>query len=221
MTKLIMSMMLFAAFGIAVLVATGADTGDYVAATIALLALVVSIVSAFKEDVFPFRTDVLIAEVVVAAPTGPSHDSLALVLPIHFVNTGHGGGVVEGLSLKVEHANRTKIYTPVAEINYEKLVGGRRALHADNTLGAFRAFPMGPKSTAQKSILFTQEEGSQKYPFNAWAPGSHLFRLFAKFSNGDRPVDVASVTHVVSDGVLQNYKQGVTTSLNPKAELDV
>jgi hypothetical protein len=96
---------------IAALIFMGASLSQYVAVLISLLALTVSIVSAFKEDIFSFQPVVLFDEIIMAPPSGPSHDSIALVLPLTFINKGHGAGVVNMLALRVESADGMKLYT--------------------------------------------------------------------------------------------------------------
>lgn len=124
---------------IAALILTGASISQYIAVLISLVALIVSIVSAFKEDIFPFQPTVLLDEIIMAPPSGPSHDSVALVLPLTFINKGHGAGVVNMLALRVESADGLKLYTPLQQVDFEKYISGRRKLHAENVKGSFNA----------------------------------------------------------------------------------
>ena len=90
MPKLFVGLILVVVLSVVGLALVNASMSQYLTAFIALAALVVSVVSAFKEDIFPFRPIVLFEEVLLAAPTGPPHDSPAILLPVVFVNKGHG-----------------------------------------------------------------------------------------------------------------------------------
>lgn len=194
---------------------------EQISALISLSALLVAIISAFKDEIFPFRIRVLLDEVLLAPTTGASHDSLALVVPLVFLNRGSGSGVVEGLTLKIEANGVVKIYTPVAEVDYVKLISERRALHADNLLGAFNPFVIDGKGTVKKHVLFTQEEQSSRYPFTPWTAGTYSFSLFVRSSRRRCPERLATVQHAVTDKILLNYKQRGGVSLCSSRELDV
>jgi hypothetical protein len=221
MPKLFVGLILTVVLSVVGLTLVDASMSQYLTAFIALSALVVSVVSAFKEDIFPFRPMALFEEVVFAAPTGPSHDSPAILLPIAFVNRGHGSGVIEGLTLKVETGSKSKIYTPVAEADYSKFMSGKRALHAENILGAFNLFPLDGRESVKKYIVFSQEEKSERYPFSPWSPGKHVFRLFIKHTGTNSPVEAGIVANDISEKLLAEYKSGTSASLNPGRELRV
>jgi hypothetical protein len=221
MPKLLVGLLLVVIISFSALALADARFPEYLTAAIAVTALLVSVLSAFKEDVFPFRPRVLLDEVVLAAPTGSSHDSPAILLPLAFLNEGYGSGVVEGLTLKVTMGANSKVYTPVSEIDYAKFISGKRAIHAENVIGAFNIFPLAPRATLKKCILFTQEEQSIRYPFSTWAPAPHVFRLYLRHTASKAPVEVGSVTNDISAAILKQYKGGISCSLSPGRELHV
>lgn len=221
MPKFFVFLILSAVLAVAGLAVFNASMSQYLTALIALAALTVSVVSAFKEDLFPFRPRVLLDEVLFAPATGPTHDSPVIVLPIAFVNEGHGSGVIEGLTLKIEGSATAKIYTPVVEIDYPKFLSGKRALHGENLLGTFNSFQLGSQETIKKYLVFTQEGKSSRYPFSAWAPDKYQFRLFIKHTGIKAPVELATVAHQISATVLAEYKAGVGVSFCPSRELAV
>ncbi len=221
MPKLFVSLVLVAVFTICALALANATMSQYLSAAISLAALLVSVVSAFKEDVFPFRPVAAVDEIILAPTTLPSHDSLALVVPITFVNTGYGAGLIEGLTIKVQGATGVKVYAPLAEVDFQKYISGKRALHADNIIGTFNVFRLGARESVKKYVLFSQQENSTRYPFNAWTPGSHEFVLYAKHSASAHPTVLASINYEISANVLSSYKSGVGASLCPDRELAV
>ncbi len=190
-----------------------------VATTIATLSLFVSLLSNFKDMIFPFRLSVLAGDVLVAAPTLPSHDSLALVLPISFINEGYAEGVIEGIGLKIVGANGIeKLYTPVAEIDFVKFVQGKRALTAESIAGAFSSFPIHAKQSVQKHILFSQEEHSVRYPFSVWSSGTYRFQLFLKTTAWARPKKVAEFTWEIAEKLLKDWGAGNSVYLGASSK---
>jgi hypothetical protein len=194
---------------------------SWISAVIALAALLVSLISAFKDEIFPFQLNVLCDEVILAPPTAPSHDSAALIFPFVFINNGNGGGVVEALSIKIEGNGTTKIYTPIVEIDFGLYITGKRKLHAESMLGSFSSFTLRGKESKQKHFVFSQEESSKKYPFNSWSEGKYKFKVFVKLSHQDKPIQSVCFERMITREVLDGYKLGSGTSLGGCRELDV
>lgn len=181
---------------------------------ISVLALLISLISAFKNELLPFELKVLAGDVLVAAPTSPSHASLPLVFPISFLNTGYAGGIVEAIAIKViDDQGNVKLYTPIAEIDFMQFIQGRRQLHADNIAGTFSAFPIHAKQSLKKHILFSQEEKSAKYPFNQWKPGKHKFELYLKASQWRKPKKLSQFECEINAKVLSEYARGTSTHI--------
>lgn len=222
MLKIFISFVLASVAVIAALVLTDASLSQYIAVLISSLALTVSIVSAFKEDIFSFQPIVLLDEIIMAPPSGPLHDSIALVLPLTFINKGHGAGIVNMLALRVESADGMKLYTPLQEVDFEKYISGRRKLHAENIKGSFNAFALGSKATLKMYLLFLQEENSEKYPFSSWTSGNYKFRLFLNDTNGSLGREVACLGPMqITSELLSTYKTGVGNSLCPSRQISV
>lgn len=199
-----------------------AEITQYVAVLISLLALVVSIVTAFKEDIFPFQPVVLFDEIILSPTSGPSHDSLALVLPITFMNKGNGAGVIHMLALRVECDGMVKLYVPLALVDFQKYLSGMRKLHGENIVGSFNAFSLDGKQTQKMYLLFSQEERAEKYPFSKWTEGSYTFRLFLNQSNNGRAIEVAALGPMqITEEMLSNYRKGIGLSLCPGREISV
>jgi len=154
---------------------------------VSVVALAISLVSAFKNELFDFKLHVVPGEVTLAVPTLPSHRSFAIIYSLSFINQGYGHGIVEWVALKVHGPDGTKLYTPVAEINYEKFLQGKRQLHSENISGAFGPFILGSKEASKHFILLAQAENNPKYPFKEWREGKYRFEVWVKTSNDSRP----------------------------------
>ena len=222
MPRLFVALVLVVGMAVALLALADAALSQFLTALIAVAALCVSVVSAFKEDIFPFRARLVLDEIVLAPPSNPPYENVGLLLPLSFVNAGHGAGIIEGLTLKVEGHGATKLYTPVAEIDYEKFITGKRFLHSESMLGAFNVFPIGSREATRKCILFTQELESKRYPYSQWSPGKHVFTLYIKHSASEKPERAALAEYEVAKDVLEKYLTGKGgTSLAPRRELHV
>lgn len=154
------------------------------------------------------QCDLLLDTVVFPAPTGPSHDSLAIILPLVFVNSGVRTAIVEWIALKVVAGDHTKLYTPVAIIDLQKLIQGRRALHAENTLGVFSEFAVPHDGTVTMNVLFTQEENDPRYPFRPWDPGKYFLQIFVKYRNKDSAVKQKEIDMEINERMLAGYRSG-------------
>jgi hypothetical protein len=199
-----------------------ASLSQYIAVFISLLALVVSIVSAFKEDIFPFQPHVLLDEIIMALPTEPPHTNVTLVLPITFINKGNGAGVIHMLALLVETEGNKKLYSPTVQIDIQKYISQRRMIHAENIVGTFGAFALSGKASAQKHIMFLQETQSEAYPLSPWIPGTYTFTLFINRSNGGKAEEVSCVGPMtITQGMLTSYSQGSGQSLSPNRLISV
>ena len=188
---------------------------------VSLTALAVSVVVAFKSHIFPFKPNFHLDEIVLAAADSPRQDSPALVVPILVTNEGTGVGMISGFALKVTGNGKTRMYTPVAEVDFGKFISGKRRLHADNTNLTFSPLVIPGEGHSRKVILFTQEPESKAYPFEGWQHGIFVFELFSKSTKSSAAEKVASVTHQVSAEVLGSYAAGQSTSLSSSREIDV
>ncbi|MDT8383599.1 MAG: hypothetical protein RRB22_04220 [Gammaproteobacteria bacterium] len=220
MNKMMLTILLVIVATIATLFFAPLDTA-WISAIIALVALMVSLISAFKDEIFPFRLTVLCDEIILAPTSAASHDSLALIFPFVFINDGNGSGVVERLSIKVESADSVKLYAPLSEIDYGVYISGKRRVHAESIIGAFGAFPLQGKESIQKHILFSQAENSEKYPFNTWNEDTFKIRVFVKCSNTKKPKELVCFNRQITKTILDNYKSGIGASVVGNRELDI
>lgn len=175
---------------------------------VSAVALAISLVSVFKDHLFEFRLRLIPGEVTLAVPTAPSHRSVAIILSASFLNEGYGQGVVEWVAIKIKQGNSVKLYIPIAEVDYEKFIQGRRKLHGENIRGGFSAFVLHSREATKKHILLSQEENNPKYPFNEWQPGKFEFEIYVKSSEFRSPVRIATISYDISGEMLESYFRG-------------
>ncbi len=186
---------------------------DYMPALIiSTIAFVISLMSTFKEQLFNFHLRVIPGEITFAVPTAPSHRSVAIVLSLSFLNEGYGHGVIEWVAMKVKQGSNVKMYTPIAEVDYEKFLQGKRKLHAENIRGAFNPFILHSREATKKHILLTQEENNTKYPFTEWHSGNYDFEIYTKYADG-KPMRITTITYDITAQILEGYFRGEGTVL--------
>ena len=154
------------------------------------------------------QCDLLIDSFVFPQPTAPSHDSLPLVLPMIFVNGGVRTALIEWVAAKIRTENHIKLYTPIALIDFKKLIQGRRALHAENIIGQFSEFPVLPGNVYELSVLLSQEDKNALYPFHPWRPGQHTIEVYVKYRDCDTAILQRSFDMDITPEVLQRFKAG-------------
>lgn len=186
--------------------------GEYLSSVLSIVAVLFSLLLGFKSELWPFELRVLVGDVMFASAQGFTAGSPPLVLPVSFLNSGSGDGVVEWVAAKVIDENAVvKLYIPVAEIDLTEFMRGRRLLHAENTLGAFVSFPIHSKESVKKHILFTQEEKHQKYPFNVWAPGKYVIEVYVKALEWKAAKMVGRFDLEVTGEMLQEVTTGMSS----------
>jgi hypothetical protein len=182
---------------------------------ISVIALAVSLVSNFKNELFGFRLNVITTGITLACPSAPSHRSMAIILPTYFINEGYGCGVIEWIAMKIINSNDNSIkqYIPIAEVDYVKFIQGKHVLHSENIMNSFDSFPLGAREVKQKYVLLTQDEKNSKYPFNEWLPGDYVFEIYVKTIDSNIPHKVSQIEFKIDQKTLDQYFAGVSIDL--------
>ena len=158
------------------------DIKDSFAIAISLVALVVSVISSFKNELFGFSLKIISGELILAYPSAESHESLALIFPLSFINQGYGEGIVESLAIKVIHTESkiVKLYSPLLEIDIQKFLQGKRRLHAENIIEEFAAFPLNSKEAVKNILYFHKKKTMTSIRFPRGNPALIDLRFMQK-----------------------------------------
>src|SRR5258707_8589036 len=119
---------------------------------------------------------------------GDNASSFPIILPITFINTGNHSGIIEDIILEIRNANTNEIhiYSPISEINLQKLISERRVLHAENMVSPnFYPFNLNGNESCVKSILFTQDNGIKGFPDKPTNVGKYLVSVLVKVNGED------------------------------------
>lgn len=130
---------------------------------------------------FSMQCDV-VNDTIVFLPIEPQErKSFPIMLPLVFVNDGSRTSIIEWVAIKIITESAIKFYTPIAFIDYEKFIQGRRIVHSENIISQFSEFAILSKGAKEYCILFTQELNDTQYPFSNWVEGDYIFKIFVKY----------------------------------------
>jgi hypothetical protein len=190
--------------------------GDAGALAISLLAFFVSILSAFKDELFPFRLLIFADKlhlVTTLPPSQSSQKTVQVLLPITFFNQGYSEGIIQTVSLLVkEERDKTKYrFIPQIEVDMTAFIQQNKGLNASNILGAFVGFLLEAKHGIKKNIVFMPDIASEKPQFT-WRPGVYHFELYVRVHN-EKERKYFSLTQEIHANFLEMLSRGQVDSL--------
>jgi hypothetical protein len=178
---------------------------DFVALAVSLLALALAALTALKMRKLEFCPEVVGGDVILPRESRPG-GRVRLLLPLHFSNAGHAGGVVEWVALRVTpeaQADHPVLFSPVAEVDMQRFIHARRCLSED-CIEPFIGFALDARRSLSKFVLFDVAERARTAPFSI-GTGRHYFELFVKASNARAPKLERSFVHVLEQKHLDDH----------------
>ena len=181
---------------------------DKLAIVISIIALSVSFLGVFKNEIFPFNLEIIIDDLIITADSGKSNKkakNIEFVLNVSFLNKGYAEGIIEKIFVKVlDDGGIVKFYRPTIEIDYIKYIQGKRRLHGDNVISQFSSFPLHSKQSLNKYLVF-QNLGHPKYPITPWKIGNYKFEVFVKTSYRKKAKLMKKLPFTLDEEGLNNY----------------
>lgn len=154
---------------------------------ISIIALVLSCIGVFRNEIFPFNLKVYSRDVVAPVTDKPQLNNVPIALRMLFVNEGYGNGIIDHIILLVtgEKDKSTKIYRPTDEIDIAEFVNSGKTIEA--YMGKhFTPFLISGKSSIVKDILFGQEIDNEKYPLTNLQLDKYTLEIYIKFANNKK-----------------------------------
>jgi len=139
---------------------------EFVALAVSILALTAAAFTALKMRKLEFCPEVVGGDVILPREGRPGARVRPL-LPLHFSNGGHAGGVIEWVALRVtpeSQADHPFLLSPVAEVDMQRFIHARRCLSED-CIEPFIGFALDARRSASKFILFDVAERARAAPF--------------------------------------------------------
>ena len=179
-----------------------------------MVALALAALAALKIRKLEFCPEVLGGDVILPR-VGRVAGRVRVLLPLHFCNAGHAGGIVEWVALRVTFdgdADRPILLSPVAEVDMQRFIHAKRQLMEENCNEPFTGFALDARRSISKFILFDVAERARAAPL-ALQPGRYYFELFVKASNARQPKLERSFQHLLEQKHLEDYRDDLAVYL--------
>jgi hypothetical protein len=186
---------------------------ELISLAVSILALAVAAAVALKMRKVQFCPEVVGGDVILPR-AGRTAGRVRLLLPLHFSNAGHAGGVIEWVALRVTpeaDADHPTLLSPVAEVDMQRFIHGRRCL-TEECIEPFTGFALDARRSVSRFILFDVAERARAAPLE-FQPGRHYFELFVKASNARQPRLERAFAHVLERKHLDDYRDDLAVYL--------
>jgi len=187
---------------------------ELLALGVSLVALAASTVAALKIRKLEFCPEVVGGDVILPR-AGRAAGTARLILPLHFCNAGHAGGIVEWVALRVTvegDAEHPVLLSPVAEVDMQRFIQDRRRLNDENCVEPFSGFALDARRSVSKFILFDVAE-RPRVPQLRVQRARYRFELFVKASNARQPKLERTFEHVLEQKHIDDYKEDLAVYL--------
>jgi hypothetical protein len=187
---------------------------ELLALGLSVIALAASVVVALKVRKLEFCPEVIAGDVILPR-AGQGAATGRLLLPLHFCNAGHAGGVVEWVALRVTvdgNADNCVLLSPVAEVDMQRFIQAKRRLNDENCIEPFTGFALDARRSVSKFVLFDVAE-RPRVPQLMIRRGRYAFELSVKASNASQARLDRSFEHVLEQKHLEDYREDLAVYL--------
>lgn len=181
---------------------------------LSILALVVAAAAALRIYKLEFCPEVIGGDVILPR-AGRAAGTARLLLPLHFCNAGHAGGIVEWVALRVTfegESDRPLLLSPVAEVDIQRFIQDKRRLTDGSCAEPFSGFALDARRSVSKFILFDAAERPRTGSLRL-QPGRYRFELFVKASNARQPKLERTFEHRIEDKHIEDYREDLAVYL--------
>ena len=204
--------------GVSIFFAKSSTLVQRFTAFVAGLALLVSLISAFKSEIFPFALKILVGNIKLTHIFDAPDEQVGIILPISFINDGYAEGIIETLTLKVkDEKGNLRVYQPLFEIDYIALIRDIKEFDPAIISGEFMQFPIHSKESILKHVFFSQKI-DEKHPLLQWKPGKYVFSLYIKSSQRKREQKAQEFILNIRKEDLERFSEGKTCCIPQKRD---
>lgn len=194
---------------------------DEVAIVLSVIALLVSLIGIFKDQLFGFKLEVYEKGGVILGinqiPTDvkiKAEPSLSISLII--VNKGYSDEVIQNIVLLI-HGRKDKSikFCPaMAEVPSIKFIGASSFLPFSEINGFFPAFSIKERESIIKDFLFIQRQ-NKEFPHSDWQEDDYYVEVYVKDAISDKYKKYLSFTLPESGEWYQRWKDNISTMFYP------
>lgn len=177
----------------------------WIAPGMALAALGLAVMCAWRLRGLEFTPEVIAGDVIVPRSSRAGRD-VKLLLPLQFVNSGAADGVVQWVALRLTvdgDINRSVLLSPVAEVDMQRFIQAKRKLD-DTAVEPFTAFSLEGKRAMAKFVLFDLAEKTRS-PALSLRPGRYTFELFVQSTANRSPKLERVFEHTVEPKHIEEF----------------
>jgi hypothetical protein len=190
---------------------------DAITLGISILAVIFTAVTAFKNELFPFRLSVFTDSLHLVTGrlmSDPHAISIQVLLPITFFNRGYSEGIIETIKLivKAKNLGTESQFITMMEVDMVAFIQQKKGINSSNMLGAFVGFLLEPKRAIKKYIVFCPKLGKD-IPIFYWSPDIYTFEIYIKTFGDKKPMKYFELTQNIDKESLLSLSSGKFQSL--------
>ncbi len=130
---------------------------DSISIGISLLALVISLISVFKNEIFPHDLNIYIDCFYLVRGNlmnSKGKNTIQIMPTLTFYNRGYGECSIRKIRLLVRQTKNSieYIFNPTVEVDTEALIQQNKGINASNMKGVFSGFILEPKKSSIKLL---------------------------------------------------------------------
>jgi len=189
---------------------------DKITSCVAISALLFSVLSLFKEQLFPFQLKVVGRDVKLSKIIDIHKEiRYTLIVPIRFINTGFRTGVIDDFILIAtdEKGLKRRLFS-YCDIDASNVYQGKKRINQNiiNT-GSF-PFSLTPGESVVRYPIFEQEDSSG-VPIAQWIPGKYAFTIKVKTLNSSKLKEYSTFELDIRKKALEDLDKGFDAYIRP------
>lgn len=186
---------------------------DAIPICISVIALFVSIISVFKNELFPHDLMVFIDNfhlVSAGSFTSKNEKTIQPMPTLTFYNRGYGECSLRNIQMIVRLLKRDIGYAfiPAFEIDMEDMIRQRKGINASNAKNTFCGFLIEPKKGISKTIVFAPDVSKKGSEF-CWKEDEYKFEIYVQIHGEEKIKKYCEKEIDISNNTLSRLLHGV------------
>lgn len=186
---------------------------DAIPISISVIALFISIISVFKNELFPYDLLVFIDNFhLISGGSFYSKDQKTIqpMPTLTFYNRGYGECPMRNIQMIVKPLKGDVDYSfiPAFEIDMEDLIRQKKGINVSNAKNTFCGFILEPKKSIVKTIVFVPLSSKDKPPF-FWNEDKYKFEIYVQIHGEEKTRKFCEKEIDISKSILSMLYRGM------------